>query len=110
MLNNTLLNIVPALWTSDQGSYFLYSHGDKIPVLFAIFFFFILTLAAIALALWIAMPFSVFSMKKLLRQCVAEQKKTNTLLEKILESEENKVIRESDLPEIRPLVDDTPDF
>ncbi len=81
----SLSNIMPAVWTSDQGSYFLYSHSDKIPTLLLIFFFTILILAALVLVLWIAMPFSVFSMKRELKHCVIEQKKTNTLLQKLLE-------------------------
>ncbi|MFQ5427821.1 MAG: hypothetical protein ACE5EZ_02460 [Thermodesulfobacteriota bacterium] len=107
---NVLFNIVPAIWTSDQGSYFLYSQGEKIPLFIAIFFFFILFLAAIVLVLWIAMPLSIFTMKKLLKECVAEQKKTNTLIKKMMEAEQSRVIQERDLPEIRPIKDEPRDF
>lgn len=36
-------------------------------------------------AIWIALPFSIFGVKDLLREAIEEQKKTNELLKKLLE-------------------------
>ncbi|MFQ5479974.1 MAG: hypothetical protein ACE5DW_01700 [Thermodesulfobacteriota bacterium] len=110
MLINILFNLSPAIWTSDQGSYFLYSHGDKVPIFIAVLLFIILILAAIVLVLWIAMPFSVFAVKRLLKECVAEQKKTNSLLQKLVDGKEDRAVREMDLPEIRPIIEEPRDF
>ncbi len=105
-----LSNIMPALWTHDQGAYFLYSQGESIPVLLTIFVFFVLALGALVFVLWIIMPFSVFGLKRLLRQCIAEQKKTNALLEKMMETNGERVVRERDLPEIKTIDDEPRDF
>jgi len=94
---NSFFNIVPALWTSDQGSYFLYSHSDKVPTLIVIFLFVLFILAALVLVLWIAMPFSVFAIKRQLKRSVMEQKKTNTLLQELLD---DKGVREKNAPPV----------
>lgn len=41
-------------------------------------------LLLVFLALWIALPFSIFGIKDLLREMVEEQKKTNGLLKELL--------------------------
>ncbi len=107
---NSFFNITPAIWTTDQGSYFLYSHGDKVPLFFLIFFFGLLILAALVLVLWILMPFSVFATKRLIKECVAEQKKTNSLLQKLVDAGDEKALSERELPEIRPIEDEPLDF
>jgi len=105
-----LSHIMPALWTHDQGAYFLYSPGESIPVVLAMLLFLLLALAAFVLVLWIIMPFSVFGLKGLLRQCILEQKKTNYLLETMINSNEERAVRERDLPEIRPIDEGPRDF
>jgi len=105
-----LANIMPALWTHDQGAYFLYSPGESVPVVVLIVILFILFMAASVLVLWIIMPFSVFGMKGLLRQCISQQKKTNDILEEMIRLEKQSKISEMALPEIKPLEDEPRDF
>jgi len=107
---NALSHIMPAIWTSDQGSYFLYSSGGSIPVILTIILFLIFGFAVFVLVLWIIMPFSVFGLKGLMRKSIIEQKKTNELLEKMMKAEQDRAVREIDLPEIRPLDDEPRDF
>ncbi|MFQ5441354.1 MAG: hypothetical protein ACE5EB_01365 [Thermodesulfobacteriota bacterium] len=71
-----------------SGGQYYGAHGDSMPVFFAVVFFFILVLAAALLILWIAMPFSVFALKGLLKQCIREQEKTNALLRVLIEKKE----------------------
>jgi hypothetical protein len=117
-------NIVPGVLTRDLGGYFLYSEGGGAGLAMAIVFLIFLGLTAFVLVLWVLMPFSVFGIKGLLRQCIEEQKKTNRLLEKILDKgaaappvrtapppvPQEPVLREETLPEILPLDDDNVDF
>lgn len=51
----------------------------------ALFFFILLVLSGVVLVLWVALPFSVFGIKGLLRRCIAEQERTNALLERLIE-------------------------
>jgi len=105
-----LAYIMPALWTHDQGAYFLYSPGESVSIFVIIFIFFILALAAFVFILWIIMPFSVFGLKGLLRQCISQQKKTNDLLEEMISTQRERAEGEMDLPEIKPLEDEPRDF
>jgi len=105
-----LANIMPTLWTHDQGAYFLYSPGESVPVFVITLFLFVLALAAFVFILWIIMPFSVFGLKGLLRQCISQQKKTNDLLEEMISTQRERAPREADLPEIKPLEDEPRDF
>lgn len=71
-----------------SGGQYYGAHGDKTPAFFAIVFFFILVLASALLILWIVLPFSVFGLKGLLKQCIREQEKTNALLRVLIEKKE----------------------
>jgi len=44
--------------------------------------------------LWAVMPLSVFGMKELLQKCVAEQEKTNRLLQAMIDSSRTNAFRE----------------
>jgi len=101
---------MPAIWTRDQGAYFLYSNGESIPIVLTVIALLLLGLGAFVLVLWIIMPFSVFGLKGLMRQCISEQKKTNHLLEKMIKANKSRPIKETDLPEIYPIKDDKRDF
>lgn len=50
------------------------------------FVIFILASIGALIALWVALPFSVFGMKDLLRKLIAEQEKTNKLLKTLVDS------------------------
>ncbi len=50
---------------------------------FAVFF---VVSVAVLVVLWIALPFSVFGMKDLIKKTIEEQEKTNKLLSSILEA------------------------
>ena len=66
---------------------------------FGIFFF---VSIGVILVLWIAMPFSVFGVKNLLKRSIEEQEKTNKLLKSILDSsvhKENLYKETGDFPE-----------
>ncbi len=52
---------------------------------FGVFFLVILT---VIIVLWIALPFSVFGTKNILREILREQKETNRLIKKIIDSKE----------------------
>ncbi len=54
-------------------------------VLSAFAIFFIISIAVL-IALWIALPFSVFGVKDLLKKAIEEQEKTNRLLKSILDA------------------------
>ncbi len=53
----------------------------------ALFIFFCMV---VLLIIWIALPFSIFGLKSLLKQAVSEQKKTNELLQALLKKERDK--------------------
>ncbi len=59
---------------------------------FAIFF---TVSIAVLIVLWIALPFSVFGIKELVRKSIEEQEKTNKLLESVLEA----ILREKEISE-----------
>ena len=52
---------------------------------FGLLFFLLLF---ILLILWVALPFSIFRIKDLIREAIEEQKKTNELLQRLLEEKE----------------------
>ena len=52
---------------------------------FGLLFFLLLV---ILLILWVALPFSIFRIKDLIREAIEEQKKTNELLQRLLEEKE----------------------
>ncbi len=47
---------------------------------------FLLFLLSLLIVLWLLLPFSVFGIKGLIREAIEEQKRTNELLTKILDS------------------------
>jgi hypothetical protein len=55
-------------------------------LLVALVIFFLLSMGVI-MVLWMALPFSVFGIKDLIRQCLKEQKETNEILKSIVEGE-----------------------
>ncbi len=59
---------------------------------FAIFF---TVSIAVLIVLWIALPFSIFGIKELVRKSIEEQEKTNKLLESVLEA----ILREKEISE-----------
>lgn len=59
---------------------------------FAIFF---TVSIAVLIVLWIALPFSIFGIKELVRKSIEEQEKTNKLLESVLEA----ILREKEVSE-----------
>lgn len=61
-------------------------NADNTFILLIAFFLFFLFAGSVMLVLWIAMPFSVFGLKGILKEAAAEQKKTNMLLEAVLEA------------------------
>ena len=60
--------------------------GSNLILLGALAIFVAVAIGALLL-LWIAMPFSVFGLKGLLKKSIEEQEKTNRLLRSILEEE-----------------------
>lgn len=59
---------------------------DDSIIFIAAFFLFAAVSIGVILVLWIAMPFSVFGVKALLKKSIDEQTETNRLLRSILES------------------------
>ncbi len=117
MVIKALTGIIPSLLIRDEGAYFLYSQGGAMGAVLAVVSFLVLALAAFVLVLWTIMPFSVFGLKRLLRQCINEQKKTNTLLQEMMERGEADTgpsrkapSGEEALHEILPLDDEPRDF
>lgn len=58
--------------------------GNIIPAMMGAFGLLFLLLLFILIIIWIALPFSVFGIKELVREAIDEQKKTNELLKDIL--------------------------
>ncbi|MBI5875256.1 MAG: hypothetical protein HZB81_05340 [Deltaproteobacteria bacterium] len=56
------------------------------PAMMGAFGIVFILLLFVLMAIWIALPFSVFGIKDLLREIAEEQKKTNELLEDILKA------------------------
>lgn len=61
------------------------SAGNIIPAMMGAFGLVFILLIFILLAIWIALPFSIFGIKDLIREAIEEQKKTNELLKKLLD-------------------------
>jgi len=55
-------------------------------LIMAAFVFFILAAIGVVLVLWIAMPFSVFGVKRRLEKIAEAQERTNSLLEALVEA------------------------
>ena len=62
-----------------------YLDNPSLTVLISFGFFILLSIAVI-LALWVAMPFSVFGIKGLMKKSIEEQEKTNRLLSELLDA------------------------
>jgi hypothetical protein len=60
--------------------------GFPAGLLVALVIFFLISIGVI-MVLWMALPFSVFGIKDLIRQCLKEQKETNEILKRIVEGE-----------------------
>lgn len=60
------------------------SVGNALPAMMGAFGIVFVLLVFVFLAIWIALPFSIFGIKDLLREAIAEQKKTNGLLKDML--------------------------
>lgn len=62
------------------------SYFSSTLVVFGAFAIFFLISAGVIFVLWIAMPFSVFGTKPLLKKLIEEQEKTNKLLKALLDA------------------------
>ncbi|MBI2412548.1 MAG: hypothetical protein HYV24_05005 [Deltaproteobacteria bacterium] len=62
------------------------SYLHSILVVLGAFAIFLIVSVGVILVLWIAMPFSVFGTKPLLKKLIQEQEKTNKLLKTILDA------------------------
>lgn len=62
-----------------------YLDNPSLTVLISFGFFILLSIAVI-LALWVALPFSVFGIKGLMKKSIEEQEKTNRLLSELLDA------------------------
>lgn len=60
------------------------SAGNIFPAMMGAFGLVFILLIFILLAIWIALPFSIFGIKDLIREAIEEQKKTNELLKELL--------------------------
>jgi hypothetical protein len=60
--------------------------SDSAYILLAAFGIFFFVSVGVILVLWVAMPFSIFGVKSLLKKSIEEQEKTNRLLRTILET------------------------
>lgn len=64
------------------------STGHILPAMMGAFGLLFFLLLFILLILWVALPFSIFGIKDLIREAIEEQKKTNELLQRLLEEKE----------------------
>ena len=62
--------------------------GHILPAMMGAFGLLFFLLLVILLILWVALPFSIFRIKDLIREAIEEQKKTNELLQRLLEEKE----------------------
>jgi len=62
--------------------------GHILPAMMGAFGLLFFLLLFILLILWVALPFSIFGIKDLIREAIEEQKKTNELLQRLLEEKE----------------------
>lgn len=70
---------------------------DPSITVFISFVIFVFLAAGVTLVLWIAMPFSLFGVKGLMRGIMEEQQKTNRLLEEVRDSLERTRRRAGDV-------------
>ena len=61
------------------------STGHILPAMMGAFGLLFFLLLFILLILWVALPFSIFGIKDLIREAIEEHKKTNELLKNLLE-------------------------
>jgi len=76
--------------------------SDSAYILLAAFGIFFFLSIGVILVLWVAMPFSIFGVKSLLKRSIEEQEKTNRLLRTILETNlqrEDSYKEKGDFPE-----------
>ncbi|MEK6759453.1 MAG: hypothetical protein AABY51_06765 [Deltaproteobacteria bacterium] len=66
---------------------------DDSIIFIAAFFLFAAVSIGVILVLWIAMPFSVFGLKALLKKSIDEQAETNRLLRSIIEARRKDDVR-----------------
>ncbi|HBR17973.1 MAG: hypothetical protein A3G39_05525 [Deltaproteobacteria bacterium RIFCSPLOWO2_12_FULL_43_16] len=66
------------------------------PAMMGAFGLVFILLIFILLAIWIALPFSIFGIKDLIREAIEEQKKTNELLKKLLDKKSGVRSQESE--------------
>ena len=64
------------------------STGHILPAMMGAFGLLFFLLLFILLILWVALPFSIFGIKDLIREAIEEQKKTNELLQRLLKEKE----------------------
>ena len=62
--------------------------GHILPAMMGAFGLLFFLLLFILLILWVALPFSIFGIKDLIREAIEEQKKTNELLQRLLKEKE----------------------
>ena len=62
--------------------------GHILPAMMGAFGLLFFLLLFILLILWVALPFSIFGIKDLIREAIEEQKKTDELLQRLLEEKE----------------------
>ncbi|MBI5047625.1 MAG: hypothetical protein HZB54_01555 [Deltaproteobacteria bacterium] len=60
------------------------------PAMMGAFGIVFIVLVFVLLAIWIALPFSIFGIKDLIREAIEEQKKTNELLKNLPKEKEKK--------------------
>ena len=62
--------------------------GHILPAMMGAFGLLFFLLLVILLILWVALPFSIFGIKDLIREAIEEQKRTNELLQRLLKEKE----------------------
>jgi len=73
----------------------------------AAFVIFLAVSAGVVVILWIAMPFSVFGVKDLMKKTIEEQEKTNRFLKTLVEAVDRESKAKEDRTKDEPLVDKT---
>ena len=72
--------------TREFGPYFFGPYEGPLITVLGVLILLILLFLAVVLVLWIALPFSVFGIKGLLKKAIKEQEKTNELLKSLIGS------------------------
>ena len=72
------------------------SVGNIIQAMMGAFGIVFILLFFVLVAIWIALPFSIFGIKDLIREAIEEQKKTNELLRKLLKEKSEVRSQESE--------------